>query len=96
MGEFHQSVVSKEDPATHITEQVDQSTLELDKPEIGFKIVLTYRQETDSPESTANFVMLMPTETDKVIKVPRGKTFTPPYMNGVVSPAHPSRPPKAP
>ena len=84
VGAFHQNVISKEDPATHITEQVDESTLELDKPEIGFKIVLTYRKETDSPESTADFVMLMPTETDKVIKVPRGKTFTPAYMNGVV------------
>ncbi len=24
----------------------------------------------------------MPTEVDKVMKVPRGKTFTPPFMNG--------------
>ncbi len=82
VGAFTQSVVSKEDPNTHITEQVDQSTLELDKPDIGFKIVLPYRQEIDSPESTANFVMLMPSEVDKVIKVERGKTFSPPFMNG--------------
>jgi hypothetical protein len=34
----------------------------------------------DSPESTADFVVLMPTEVDKVIKVPRGKTFNPPFM----------------
>lgn len=82
VGPFHQSIVAKEDPATHITAQVDESTLELDKPEIDFKITLTFRKEVDSPESTADFVMLMPTEIDKVIKVPRGKTFTPPFMTG--------------
>jgi hypothetical protein len=82
VGPYHQNIVSQEDPATHIVAQVDESTLELDKPDIGFKIVLTYRQEADSPESTADFVMLMPTEVDKVIKVARGKTFTPPYMAG--------------
>ena len=60
---------------------MDESTLELDKPDIGFKIILTFRKEVDSPESTANFVMLMPTEVGKVIKVPWGKTFTLPYLN---------------
>jgi hypothetical protein len=82
VGPYHQNIISQEDPATHITTQVDESTLELDKPEIGFKITLTFRQEMDSPESTADFVMLMPTEVDKVIKVARGKTFTPPFMSG--------------
>jgi hypothetical protein len=61
---------------------VDESTLELDKPDIGFKILLPLRQVVDSPESTANFVMLMPSEVDKVIKVPRGKTFTLPFVPG--------------
>ncbi len=50
--------------------------LELDKPEIGFTVTLIFRQTVDSPESTANFVLLMPTEIDKVIKVARGKVFT--------------------
>ena len=80
VGPFHKNIVSKVNPATGITEQVDESTLELDRPDIDFKIVLTFRQETDSPESTADFVMLMPTEVDKVIKVARGKTFIPPFM----------------
>jgi hypothetical protein len=82
IGPFHQKIVSREDPATHITTQVDESTLELDKPEIDFKIPLVFRQEVDSPESTANFIMLMPSEVDNVIKVPRGKVFTPPFMQG--------------
>jgi hypothetical protein len=82
IGAFHQNIVSKEDPATHITTQVDESTLELDKPDIDFKISLVFRQEVDSPESTADFIMLMPSEVDKVIKVARGKVFTPPFMNG--------------
>jgi hypothetical protein len=82
IGPFHQKIEAKEDPATHITAQVDESTLELDKPDIDFKIQLVFRQEVDSPESTADFVMLMPSEVDNVIKVARGKLFTPPFMQG--------------
>ncbi len=55
---------------------VDESTLELDKPDIGLKVIVPFRKEIDSPESTANFSMLMPSEIDKVIKVSRGKNFT--------------------
>ena len=80
IGAFHQNIVTKENPKTHITEQVDESTLDVTKPDIGFTKTLPYRQEVDSPESTANFVMLMPTERDKVMKVPRGQTFTPPFI----------------
>jgi hypothetical protein len=80
IGAFHQSIVTKENPNTHITEQVDESTLEVTKPEIGFTKTLPYRQEVDSPESTADFVMLMPTQRDNVVKVPRGQTFTPPLI----------------
>jgi hypothetical protein len=80
IGDFHQNIVTKENPNTHITEQVDESTLDVTKPDIGFTKTLPYRQEVDSPESTANFVMLMPAERDKVMKVPRGQTFTPPSI----------------
>ena len=48
--------------------KTDESTLELDKPEIGLKVIVPFRQEIDSPESTADFVMLMPADVDKVIK----------------------------
>jgi hypothetical protein len=82
VGPYTQKIVAEVDSATGITTQVDESTLELDKPDIGFKILLPFRKEIDSPESTADFVMLMPTEVNNVIKVPRGKVFTPPYMNG--------------
>ena len=80
VGAFHPNVVKEKDPGTGQEFDVDESTLELTKPDIDFKIVLTYRKEIDSPESTANFVMLMPTEVDKVIKVARSQTFTPPYL----------------
>jgi hypothetical protein len=80
IGAFHQSIVEEEDPNTHIKTQVDKSTLDLTKPEIDFTIPLPFRQEIDSPESTANFVMLMPTEVGKVFKVPRAGKFTPPYL----------------
>jgi len=80
IGPFEHKMVKEKDPATGLESDVDESTLELDKPEIGFKIILTYRKEVDSPESTADIVMLMPTEVDKVIKVARAQTFTPPYL----------------
>lgn len=80
VGDFHQIFNDVVDPNTHLSVHTDQSTLELDKPDIGLKIVIPFRSEIDSPESTANFVMLMPTEIDKVIKIPRGKIFTAPYL----------------
>ena len=81
VGPFTQNIVEETDPATHLTAKVDRSTLELDKASIGFKIVLVFRQEVDSPESTADFVMLMPGENGKSYKVARGKTFKPPYLS---------------
>jgi len=80
VGPFNKIFKAETDPGTHLTTQVDESTLELDKPEIGFKVILPFRKEIDSPEYTADFVMLMPTEVDKVIQVPRGKTFKVPYL----------------
>ena len=40
------------------------------------KVILPFRQIINSPESTADFVMLMPDDVDKVIKIARGKVFT--------------------
>jgi hypothetical protein len=80
IGPFHQEFKMEMDPATHLPVNTDESTLELDKTEIGLKLIVPFRKEIDSPESTANFVMLMPSEVDKVIKVSRGKIFTAPYL----------------
>jgi hypothetical protein len=80
VGAFHLNIVSVVDPNTHVAEDVDESTLDLVKPDIGFSITLPYRKTIDSPESTADFVMLMPTEIDKVLKVPRGKILTVPFI----------------
>jgi hypothetical protein len=82
VGAFHQDFKDVMDPGTHLMVNTDVSTLELDKPEIGLKVTVPFRQEIDSPESTADFVMLMPTEVDKVIKISRGKIFTVPNMPG--------------
>ena len=84
IGAFHQKMVTQVDAATGLPTQMDVSTLDLVKPSIGFTITLTLNKETDSPEYTADFVCLMPSEVNKVIKVARGKTFSPPYMNGTV------------
>jgi len=80
VGEFHQVTTQEMDKNLHVMVTVDRSTLELDRPDIDLKIILPFRKEIDSPESTADFVMLMPSERDKVIKVQRGKILTIPYI----------------
>lgn len=76
IGAFHQDFQDITDKNTGAVVHTDTSTLELDKPEIGLKVTIPFRQEIDSPESTANFIMLMPNDVDKVIKISRGKVFT--------------------
>jgi hypothetical protein len=80
VGDFHLNIVKEKDPATGIVTDVDESTLDLVKSDIGFKITLIYRKEVDAPESTADFIMLMPSEVGKEIKAARDKTFTIPYL----------------
>jgi hypothetical protein len=80
IGAFHQEFKDIVDPATKIPVHTDVSTLELDKPEIGLKVIIPFRQEINSPESTAEFVMLMPTEVDRIIKISRGKVFSVPFI----------------
>ena len=76
IGAFHEMFEDKKNPNTGVVEHINTSTLELDKPEIDLKVIVPFRQEIDSPESTANFVMLMPNDVDKVIKISRGKIFS--------------------
>ncbi len=78
IGAFHQEFKDIKDPNTGAVVNTDVSELEITKPEIGLSVKLPFRQIIDSPESTANFVMLMPDQVDKVIKVSRGKIFTGP------------------
>jgi len=81
IGPFNQLFKQELDPGTHLTTSVDESTLELDKPDIGLKVIVPFRKEVDSPEYTADFVMLMSADVDKIIKVSRGKIFTiTPYL----------------
>jgi hypothetical protein len=80
IGAFHEITKEETDAATKTTFMKDESTLELDKPDIDLKVIVPFRTEIDSPEYTADFVMLMPTEVDKVIKISRGKIFTVPYI----------------
>jgi hypothetical protein len=78
--EAHQNVM---DPNTHTMVSKDVSTLELDQTETGNKVVVPFRDEKfNSPEVTADFVMLMPSETDKVIRISAGKTFSVPFLPG--------------
>jgi hypothetical protein len=78
VGKYIEKITQKQDPNTHAMTTVNESTLELDKPEINRSVVLPLSKTIDSPESTADFVSLMPSEVGKELKVPRGKTFSPP------------------
>jgi len=78
IGAFRQKMVNEKVGGVDIP--TDESELDLEKPEIDFKITLIFRKEIDSPESTANFVMLMPADLDKVFKVPVGKILILPEL----------------
>ncbi|MCE0498875.1 MAG: hypothetical protein LV481_13115 [Methylacidiphilales bacterium] len=80
VGDFHLNNVQEKDVHTGIVSQVDESTLDLLKPDIDYKITLTFRKEVDAPESTASLVMLMPSEVGKEIKVARDKVFSVPFI----------------
>lgn len=71
---FEQKVVKRLNAkAGNIEEEIDESTLTIEKPEIGFKIDLIINKTIDSPESTARFIMLLPGQLNKEIVVQRGK-----------------------
>jgi hypothetical protein len=82
IGPFHQEFKDLMDPNTHTMVHTDVSTIELDQVDTGLKVIVPFRQEINSPEVTADFIMLMPTETDKVIRISAGKTFSVPYIPG--------------
>lgn len=80
VGAFHQVFKDETDPGTGLKHQVDESTLDLVKPDIGLTVTVPFRKEIDSPEYTADFIMLMPSEVNKVMQVSRGKIFKAPYL----------------
>jgi hypothetical protein len=80
IGAFHQISKEETDPGTGLKHQVDESTLDLVKPDIGLTVTVPFRKEIDSPEYTADFVMLLPTEVNKVMQVSRGKIFKAPNL----------------
>lgn len=79
---FEQSIVKRVNKNTKIEEEIDESTLTIEKPDIGFKINLIINKTIDSPESTARFIMLLPGKIDKEIVVQRGKEFELPQEPG--------------
>lgn len=76
ISKFEQKIVKRANPNTGgAIEEIDESTLTLEKPEIGFKIDLIINKTIDSPESTAHLIMLLPGKTTSEILVQRGKEF---------------------
>ena len=80
VGDFHLNIVNEKDKATGIVTPVDESTLDLLKTDIDFKVTLVFRKEVDAPESTADFVMLMPSQVGQEIKAPLAKPFSIPFI----------------
>lgn len=80
IGAFHQVFKDETDPATGAVVNTDESVLELIQTDINKIVELQFRKIINSPDSTANFVMLMPADADKVIRVPVGKILTIPEI----------------
>lgn len=80
---FKQNAFKRINDKTKIEEDVDESTLTIEKPDIGFSIDLVLNKTIDSPESTARFVMMLPGKTDREIVVQRGKELEIPEEPGV-------------
>jgi hypothetical protein len=75
VGAYTPKMVEETDAATGLKNTVDRSTLEIDRPATGQKVILPLQETIIAPDSTANFVMLMPSQIGQVIKTPMGKTF---------------------
>jgi hypothetical protein len=75
VGAYTPKMVQEKDVSTSLVNTVDRSVLEIDRPAIGQKVDLPLQQTIVAPDSTANFVMLMPSQLNQVIKTPMGKTF---------------------
>ncbi|PTY01741.1 hypothetical protein DB346_11135 [Verrucomicrobia bacterium LW23] len=82
IGEFRFKMVKQAIPGTSIMEEVDRSELDIEKPEIKFKFTLVRGQQMNSPEVTADFLMLLPGQTDQTIRVGRGGEFEIPQEPG--------------
>ncbi len=83
IGKFTEKHIQVLDPGIKEMVDKDVSILELDQPDTGLTVSVPFRTEINSPEVTADFVMLMPTETDKVIRISVGKIFSVPYIQGI-------------
>jgi hypothetical protein len=60
-------------PNTNITTVVDVSELDLVNEPIDFKITLVLDKTINSPDSTGNFVLLLPPERGQIFKAARGR-----------------------
>jgi hypothetical protein len=80
---YEEKIVKRYNERTKVEEEVNESALTIEKPEIGFKIDLIYNKDIDSPESTAHFIMLLPGKTENEIIVHRGEEFSIPQEPNV-------------
>jgi len=75
LGEYREDKGIRYDKKIDAEREYDDSTLDLLQPEIDRKVTLKIREPVDSPDSTVEFVMLLPGAMDQLIKVRRGEIF---------------------
>jgi hypothetical protein len=73
--DFRFKMVKETNVATGVTSEVDRSELDLLEERIGNIVTLVRDKDIESPDSTANFIMLLPGETEKVTRVKQGNDF---------------------
>jgi hypothetical protein len=73
--EFRPKVVKETNAATGETKDTDRSELDLYNDKINLTVTLILDKDINSPDYTANFIMLLPGETEKVMRIKRGDDF---------------------
>lgn len=83
LGDYREDKGMRFNKTIGIEQAYDDSELDLLQPEIDRKVTLKMRTATISPDSTADFIMLLPGQMDKPIKVRRADTFSIPQQPDV-------------
>jgi hypothetical protein len=73
--DFRFKMVKETNVATGVTSEVDRSELDLFDERISSTVTLIRDKDVESPDSTANLIMLLPGETEKVTRVKQGNDF---------------------
>ncbi|HSI85587.1 MAG: Amuc_1099 family pilus-like system protein [Candidatus Methylacidiphilales bacterium] len=82
IGDFRFKMVKETKAGSTVVDEEDRSELDIEKPEIKFKFTLIRTKQMNSPEVTAELLMLLPGQTESTFKVSRGGEFEIPQQPG--------------